>query len=141
MLRAAEEHKSAAEFQKLRAFIEEGSPDALKKKFASRAKREMDALVAGARDPFVQAVAQNGLGLAYLAEQRYEEAVMAFDSVQVKYFQFPEETARALFYLAQAAAGAAQASKGEGAKYYETLKDSALKTLRADYPGSPFAKK
>jgi tetratricopeptide (TPR) repeat protein len=140
-LHAAEEHRSKAEFADLRKYIEDGSPDAIRQKFAGRPKAEIDAVVAGARDPYVQAVAQNGLGLAYLNEGAFEEAVLAFRGVDVKYFQVPEEPARALYYLSQAADGAAKQAKGEGAKYYEALRDEALKSLRTEHPDSPFAKK
>jgi len=140
-LKSAEDHQSKAEFQELRKFLDEGSTDALRKKFSTRPKAEIDAIVAGARDPSVQAVTENGLGLAYLHEGRFEDAVLAFRGVTVKHFQVPEEPARALYYLAKAADAAAKQAKGEAAKWYEALKDEALKSLKADYPGSPYAGK
>jgi tetratricopeptide (TPR) repeat protein len=140
LLKAAEAHKSKAEFANLRTFIDEGSPESIRKKFGSRPKPEVEALVAGARDPKYQAVAQNGLGLAYLNEGRAEEAVLAFLSVSVKYFAEHEEVPRALFYLGEAAAAAGKDAKGDAAKYYASLREQAAKSLQSDYPGSPFAR-
>jgi tetratricopeptide (TPR) repeat protein len=139
MLRAAEEHRSPSEFQALRVFIDEGTPEKIRKKFAGRSKPEMDALVAGAQDSFVQAVAQNGLGLAYFNEKSYDDAIVAFRAVSVKHFQVPDEPARALYWLAQAADAAAKQAKGEAARFYETLKEDAVKSLKAEYPNSPYA--
>jgi tetratricopeptide (TPR) repeat protein len=141
MLKAAEEHKSAPEFKALREFIEAGTPEALRQKFAGQAKPVLDALVAGAQDPFVQAVSQNGLGLAYFHEKRYDDAILAFRAVTVKQFHVPGEPARALYWLGQAADAAAKQAKGEAAKFYEALRDEAAKSLRAEHPDSPYARR
>jgi hypothetical protein len=144
MLRAAEEHKSPAEFKALREFIEQGSPEALRKKFGTRPAPEVEALVGGAQDSFVQAVGQNGLGLAYFNEKRYDEAILALRAVSVKHFDVPEspdEPARALYWLAQAADAAAKEAKGDAAKFYETVKADALRSLKEEHPNSPYARK
>ena len=84
---------------------------------------------------------QNGLGLAYLQEGKFEDAILAFRRVEVKYFQVPEEHARALHYLARAADEASkQASGGEARAQYERYRDNARSRLKAEYPNSPWAK-
>jgi tetratricopeptide (TPR) repeat protein len=141
MLRQAEKAASPPAFAKLREFIEKGSADALRSKFASRSPGEIEAFVAGARDPEVQAVAQNGLGLAYLNEGRLEEALVAFRSVAVRYFQVPGQPAMALFYLAKTADQAAQKAKAADKARYEQTKEKALQELRETYPGSEWARR
>lgn len=140
MLRRAEKNRSPAEFQDLREFIEQSTPDALKRQFKNLPAAQREALVEGARDPVVQAVMQNGLGLAYLQEGKLEEAILAFRSVQVKYFQVPDEHARALHYLAQAAGAAAEQATGEARTLYESYRDMALERLRSLYPKSPWSR-
>jgi hypothetical protein len=146
-LKEAEDRKAPSAFASLRAQIKNGMPEALRE----RGMREglppaaVDALVAGARDPIVQAVALNGIGLAYLNEPKpqYERALLAFKAVVVKYFQVPEQPARALYYLAKAAKGAADAAskakKTEVRDMYMAWQSNAIKTLRNDYPDSPWA--
>ena len=139
----AEKRKAATAFQSLRAFIEQGNPVALRKRYGSRLTKDaVDALVAGSRDPQVQAVAQNGIGLAYLNEKKYEDALIAFRSVVVKYFEEPTEPARALYYLAKAADGASkQAKDPEVRAMYAAMKTQALKRLRSNYRGTQWATK
>ena len=100
-------------------------------------------MVAGARDPAVQAVGYNGIGLAYLNEPKpkYEEALVAFKAVAVRYFEDAEQHARALYYLAQAADGAAKQAKGEAKEMYAAMADQAAKSLRSQHPDSPWARR
>jgi tetratricopeptide (TPR) repeat protein len=148
-LRKAEDRKAASAFAELRTFIKAGMPEALRERGMSRGMppSAIDALVAGARDPAVQAVGLNGIGLAYLNEPKpkYEQALLAFKSVVVKYFQVPEQPARALFYLARAAAGAAKeaesAKKADVRDMYLGIQSHAVETLRRDYAGTSWANK
>ena len=135
MLKDAEESKSPPKFSNLRSWIQKGSPAEVRTYAAGKGwpKERIDALVAGSRDPNVQAVGLTGMGLAYLNEPqpRYEEALLAFKAVTVKYFQVPEQHARALKYLAEAADGAAKAStKPEVKQMYETMAREARERLR-----------
>jgi tetratricopeptide (TPR) repeat protein len=137
MLRQAEQNRSPAEFRSLKEYIERGSPEALARTYRSLPTPQLEALVAGAMDPQVQAVAQNGIGLAYLEQNKFEEAILTFRSVEVKYFEVPEEHARALHYLARAADGAAKAAGSDEARaLYESYRDAALQRLRSEYPNS-----
>jgi tetratricopeptide (TPR) repeat protein len=138
-LDAAVAHNSKAEFAALRSYIEKGTPEVLRKQFAS--DPALDVLIAGARDPYVQAVTQNALGMSYFSEGRFEEAILAFRVVTVAYFQVPEQPALALYHLAQSADGAAQAAKADAKPLYAAMKDQALETLRRDHASSPWAKK
>ncbi len=141
MLRRAEKNKSPAEFAELRDFIHESTPEALAKKYRTLPGSQKDALVEGALDPEVQAVMQNGLGLAFLQEGKFEDAILSFRAVEVKYFQVPEEHARALHYLARAADGAASKASDEARALYERYRDEARSRLKAEYPNSPWAQK
>jgi hypothetical protein len=85
-------------------------------------------------------VAQTGLGLAHYHEKHYDDAILAFRAVTVKQFQVPDEPARALYWLAQAADAAAKQAKGAAAGFYETLKAEAVKSLKAEFPNSPYAR-
>lgn len=139
-LQQAEQNRSAAEYRQLRDFINESSPEALKRTFGTLPEDQRDALVAGAMDPNVQAVFQNALGFAALQERRYDEAILAFRGVEVKYFAEPEEHARALHYLAQAADGAAQQARNPSEKkLYETYRDRARERLQQEHPRSEWA--
>jgi hypothetical protein len=141
MLRQAEKTRSSAEFANLRQFIEQGTPQALMKTYRALPKAQLDALIEGAMDPRVQAVAQTGLGLAYLQEKAYEQAILAFRSVEVKHFGVAEEHARALHYLAEAADAASKQARGAARDVYAAYRDDALKRLREDHPNSPWAGK
>lgn len=141
----AEKAKSPAKFSSLRTWISKGTPDEVRK-YAERKswpKPSVDALVGGARDPGVQAVGLNGIGLAYLNEPkpRNEEAMLAFKSVAVKYFQVREQHARALYYLAKAAGAAAKQAggKAEVKEMYGNMAEEALKMLRKQHPDSTWA--
>ncbi len=141
MLREAERNKNPSQFADLRNFIQESTPEALRKQFSTFTPEQIDAIVQGAMDPYVQAVLKNGLGFAYLSEKRYDDAVLAFRAVAVKYFEEPEEHARALHYLAQAADEAAKAAtRPEAKKLYEAWRDAARESLRKEHPGSPWVK-
>jgi hypothetical protein len=140
-LEQAEKNRSVAEFRTLRTFINASTPEALSQEFATLPQDQRDALVAGAMDPEVQAVFQNALGFAALQEKQYDEAILAFRRVEVKYFAEEEEHARALHYLIQAADGAAkQASSPSARKLYETYRDRARNRLRQEHPQSRWAK-
>ncbi len=141
MLQRAEKNRSPSEFAELRDFINESTPEALERQYRTLPSAQRVALVEGALDPQVQAVMQNGLGLAYLQEGKFEEAILAFRRVEVKYFQVPEEHARALHYLARAADEAAKQAAGDEARnLYQTYSDNARSRLKAEYPNSPWAK-
>jgi len=141
MLQRAEKNKSPAELAELRGFIQESTPDAIRQAFQSLPASQRQPLEEGALDPQVQSVMQNGLGFTYLLEEKFEDAVLAFRSVEVKYFQVPEEHARALHYLALAADGAAKKAPGDAArKLYETYRDEARRRLKIEHPDSSWAK-
>jgi hypothetical protein len=147
MLEDAEKRASAAAFQELADFIQQGSPEALKALAASQnlSPDAALALVNGARSPLVQAVSLNAQGLAYLnaSPPDLERALLSFKAVDVKYFQVSAERARALYYLARTATKAAeQAKAGSKAKaLYAGLADEALKKLRDRHADSPWASK
>jgi hypothetical protein len=63
--------------------------------------------------------------------------------VTVKYFQVPEQHARGLYYLAQAAKKASTANSGkkEVKEMYDVMADEAVKMLRAQHPDSEWANK
>ena len=83
-LRQAEKSSNKkALLAKLRTELESARPENLRRKYRSLPKNAQDALVQGARDPMVRAVANNGIGLAYLVEDRFEEAVLALKEVTV----------------------------------------------------------
>lgn len=139
-LKNAEASGSPAAYVPVKAFLLDSLPDALQKRFAGRPAEQLEAVMTGARAPEVQAVVQLGLGQAYLAESKFDEAILALRSVAVRYFGAREHAAAALYFLAKAADGAEKAAKSPGAKAtYAGLKDDALKQLKADYADSPYA--
>lgn len=138
-LKNAEAAGSPAAYVAVKAFLLDSLPDALQKKFQGRPAEQLEAVMSGARAPEVQAVIQLGLGQAYLAEGKFEEAILALRSVAVRYFGARPQAGAALYFLAKAADGAAQAAKGAAKETYEGLKDDALKQLKAEYPDSPYA--
>lgn len=148
-LQQAEKRQAASAFADLRNWIKQGMPEAIRERAAAKGLGEaaVDALVAGARDPAVQAVGLNGIGLAYLnePEPKYEDALLAFKAVVVKYFQVPDQPARALYYLAKAAEGAAReadkAKKPQVRDMYLAMQSGSVKTLRRDHPDSAWANK
>ncbi len=146
-LRDAEDAKSPAKFAALRSWIQKGTPEAVRKYASGKGwpTAAIDALVSGARDPSVQAVGLNGQGLAFLYEPkpRFEEAMLAFKAVTVKYFQVPDQHARGLYYLAEAAkkASAANSGKKEVKEMYDIMADEAVKMLRSQHPNSKWANK
>jgi hypothetical protein len=142
MREGAEKANSPPEFKRLREYLTESSPDRLKAKFAGKPSEVVDAVLSGAMAPTVQAVAQNGIGLAHLHEKRYVEALFAFDAVRIKYFQVSEEVPQALYYLAAAATAAAEASpRPDVQALYKAQADAARKELTTSYADSPWAKK
>lgn len=141
LLAVAEKSQSAPEFGRLRTFLQQGTPDALKARFAGKPAEVVDAVMAGALSPTVQAVAQNGIGLAFLAEKKYADAIAAFTAVRVKYFSVSDEVPRALHYLVKAAEAAASAAGKPAVKaLYQAQADSARQELKSAYPASPWAK-
>jgi len=141
-LQQAEKSGSAGEFRELRSFIRDSSPKALEVSFGTLPDDQRAVLVAGATDPNVQAVFRNALGVAAFKEQNYAEAILAFRAVEVKYFAEPEEHARALFYLAQAADEAAKrAGRPAMKQLFTTYRDRARTRLREEHPRSAWAKK
>lgn len=138
-IKNAEAAGSPAAYVAVKAFLLDSLPDALQKKFQGRPAEQLEAVMSGARAPEVQAVVQLGLGQAYLAEGKFEEAILALRSVAVRYFGARPQAAAALYFLAKAAEGAAQAAKGASKATYQGLKDDALKQLKSEYPDSPYA--
>jgi hypothetical protein len=141
MLKKAEAAGSAAAYVTVKQFFEESRPEALEKKFAGRPAEQLEALISGARDPEVQAVAKAGLGQAYLAEKRWDEAILALAAVTVRSYTAREQAAAALYHLAKAADGALAAAPAEAKSVYQAIKDGALSRLKQDYPESPYATK
>lgn len=142
MLDAATKNAAATDFAELRKYLEAGTPDGLRQKFAGKSKEFVDAIVAGGLSPTVQAVAQNGIGLALLNEKRYSEAVYAFVSVRIKYFSVTDEVPRALYYLAKAADAASEAaSRPDGKALYKSQADAARQELQRSWKDSPWASK
>ena len=145
MLSDAEKSNSGPAYMKLAAFVDGGSPEKLRgvARKEGLTKGAADALIAGARDPNVQAIALNAEGLANLnaSPPRPEQALIAFKAVTVKYFQVGEEPARALFYLAKAADMASKNAKGDARAMYVNMRAEAAKALRAKYPDSSWANK
>ena len=124
-------NRSASKLDQFAGRFSESTPEALERKYRTLPASQRVALVEGALDPQVQAVMQNGLGLAWLQDGRYEEAILAFRAVEVKYFQVAEEYARALHYLALAADEAAKkASNAEARTLYEKYRDDARARLK-----------
>jgi tetratricopeptide (TPR) repeat protein len=139
LLHKAQNGGGPSAFVTLRTFLVEGQPEALQARFSAKSPEQLEALMAGARDPQVQAIAQTGLGLTYLNEQKYDEAILALQAVAVRYFASREYAANALFHLAKAAEAAAAAAKPAAKPTYLSIKDEAVKKLKADYPESPYA--
>ncbi len=134
MLEAAERDKSPAAYARMRDFLVGGTPDALRKRFSGKPPEVVDAVVAGAMSPTVQAVAQNGIGLAFLAEKKHVDALFAFAAVRIKYFQVAQEVPRALYYLAQAADAAGDAApKAEAKAAYKALAAATRDELKKSY--------
>lgn len=136
---AAEKEGSSAAFGRLRTFLEQGTPEALRQRLSGRPAPVVDAVLAGALAPSVQAVAQNGIGLAHLAEKRYSDAIWAFTQVRIKYFSVADEVPRALHYLAKAAdAAAAATTRTEAKTLYQEQAAVARKELAERWKGSPW---
>ncbi len=142
MLDAATKNDAPTDYAELRKYLEAGTPDGLRQKFAGKPKEMIDAIVAGGLSPTVQAVAQNGIGLALLNEKRYAEAVYAFVNVRIKYFSVTDEVPRALFYLAKAADAAAEAAtRPDGKALYKSQADAARQELQRSWKESSWATK
>jgi hypothetical protein len=140
MLHAAEKADSPPEYARLRGFLQEGTPDAIRQKFAGKSAEVVEAVVAGALSPTVQAIVSNGIGLSYLSEKKYVEALFAFSEVRIKHFSVREEVPRALYYLAKAATAAAAAATKPDAKVLFTQQaDVARKELQTAWKDSPWA--
>lgn len=142
MLEAAQKTDAASDYAELRKYLESGKPEALRAKFAGKPAEVVDAVVAGALAPTVQAVAQTGIGLAYLSEKKYPEAVYALTNVRIKYFAVGEAVPRALYYLAKAADAAADAAQRPDAKsLYKAQAEAARQELSRSWSTSIWAKK
>jgi tetratricopeptide (TPR) repeat protein len=141
MLGAAEKGGPAV-YAQLRAYLAQGTPEALRQRMAGKPAEVVDAVVGGALAPTVQALAQNGVGLAFLAEKKYADAVNAFTQVRIKYFAVTDEVPRALYHLAKAAAAAAAAATKPAAKsLYQAQAESARQELQRGWKSSPWASK
>jgi TolA-binding protein len=142
LLDAATKNDAPTDFAQLRKYLESGTPDGLRTKFAGKPKDVVDAVVAGALAPTVQAVAQNGIGLSLLNEKRFAEAVFAFVDVRIKYFSVTSEVPRALYYLGKAAdAASAAATRPEAKSLYKAQSDAARQELQRAWKDSPWATK
>jgi tetratricopeptide (TPR) repeat protein len=140
LLEAAEKAASPPAFARLQEYLRTRTPDALATRFRTRPHDVVSAVVEGAGAPSVQAVLQNGLGLALLHQGKHAEAVFAFTEVRVKHFGEADEVPRALHYLAKAADAAAAASKGEAKALFEQTAAGARKELETSWADSPWAK-
>ncbi len=142
MLEAAQKTEAPSDYAELRKYLEAGRPEALRTKFAGKPAEVIDAVVAGALAPTVQAVAQTGIGLAFLSEKKYSEAVFALTNVRIKYFAVGEAVPRALYYLAKAADAAAAAAQRPDAKsLYQSQADAARQELSRSWSTTPWASK
>ena len=142
MLEAAQKTEAPSDYAELRKYLEAGRPEALRTKFAGKPADVIDAVVAGALAPSVQAVAQTGIGLAFLSEKKYSEAVFALTNVRIKYFAVGEAVPRALYYLAKAADAAAGAAQRPDAKsLYKAQADAARQELQRAWSSTPWASK
>lgn len=138
----AEAADSPPEYRRLRDYLVEGTPERLRAKFAGKTKEVQDAILSGALSPTVQAMARNGIGLSLLAEKKYVEALWEFDAVRIKFFQVTEEVPRALYYLAKAASGAADAApKAEAKDLFKAQAAAARQELVKQFPESTWAGK
>ncbi len=142
MLEAATKTDAPADYAELRKFLEAGTPDGLRERFKGKPREVVDAVVAGALSPTVQAVAQNGIGLALLNEKRYVEAVFAFVDVRIKYFSVTSEVPRALYYLGKAAdAAAAAAARPDAKALFKSQAEAARQELQSSWKDSTWAAK
>ena len=142
MRESAEKAGSPAEFGRLRTFLQTFTPEALKAKFPTSPPEVFDAVVAGAMAPSVQAIVENGVGLAYLYEKKYVDALFAFNEVRVKHYAVREEVPRALYYMTKAAEGAAQAAvKAEAKTLFEGQAAAARSELARAWKDTPWASK
>jgi len=142
MLAAAEKADSPPEFARVRTYLMTGAPDALRQKLAGKPADVVDAVLAGALSPTVQAVANNGIGLAFLSEKKYADAVFAFTNVRIKYFSVTEEVPRALYYLAKAAdAASAAATKPEAKTLFKDQAAAARQELEHSWKDTVWAAK
>jgi len=142
MLEAAQKTEAPSDYAELRKYLESGKPEALRTKFAGKPAEVVDAVVAGALAPTVQAVAQTGIGLAFLSEKKYAEAVYALTNVRIKYFAVGEAVPRALYYLAKAADAAAEASQRPDAKtLYKAQAEAARQDLQKSWASTSWASK
>jgi hypothetical protein len=140
MLAEAEKADAPAEYARMRTFLLQGTPEALRQKLSGKPADVVDAVLGGALAPSVQAVTQNGLGVAALSEKKYAEAVAAFNNVRIKYFQVADEVPRALFYLACAAdAAAAAATKPDAKALYVDQAAAARAELERSWKATPWA--
>lgn len=146
LLRKAEAGGKPADFMPLRNYLESSTPEALQRKVGGKPPEQVEALLAGARAPEVRAVLANGLGQAYLADKRYEDAILLLSSLTVRGASGGGPAARdlvagALYYLAKAAEGAMQGAQGEAKATYEAIRASAAKRLKTDYADTLYATK
>ena len=126
--------RNAAKFRALRSYIEDGQPENLRKRFSSEPSSTLNAIVQGAGAPEVQAVNSLGLGLALLADSKYDEALVMLKAVIVKYFARERLAARACSALVEAATEAAKSASAPEAKaFYRQQADLARATLRTQY--------
>lgn len=142
-IREAEASGNAAAYQTIKAQLKLESPEALMKKFGAKPKPVKDALVRGARDPLVRAVASNGIGLANLKAKKYEEAIVAFKEVTVVHFRIRDEAARAHYYLVTAAREAAKQAKGNkvAKDMYESMAADSKRALESTFADTKWAQK
>ena len=140
MLAAAEKADSPPEFARLRTYLQAGSPEALRTKLTGRPPEVIDAVLGGALSPTVQALANNGIGLALLSEKKYADAVFAFTNVRIKYFSVADEVPRALYYLAKAAdLASAAATKPDAKTLFKDQATAARAELERAWKDTPWA--
>lgn len=146
LLRKAEAGGKPADFMPLRNYLEGSTPEALQRKVSGKPPEQVEALLAGARAPEVRAVLASGLGQAYLADKRYDDAILSLSALTVRGGAGRSGAARdlvagALYYLGKAAEGAMQGAQGEAKTAYEAIRSGAVKRLKTDFADSLYATK
>ncbi|MFM8385431.1 MAG: tetratricopeptide repeat protein [Planctomycetia bacterium] len=146
LLRKAEASGKPADFMPVRNYLEGSTPEALQRKVSGKPPEQAEALLAGSRAPEVRAVLASGLGQAYLADKRFDDAILSLSALTVRGGAGSTGAARdlvagALYYLAKACEGAIQGASGEAKATYEAMRSGALKRLKTDFADSLYATK
>jgi len=137
----AEKSGNSGQFAKLKAQLEQETPEALARRYQRKKPSTREAILVGATDPEVRAVAAIALGLANLKSGKLDEAVASLREVTVQHFRRRDQVARAYFYLAQAAEAAAKKAKPEAKPLYEALVKESKEALKSTYSDTEWARR